>query len=53
MLELAARKRLYPMIEAIDLGGKRLKEAVERLKKKKVRYRFTMVNCDKAFPNKP
>lgn len=51
MLQLAADKGVRPMVETLELGGEGegCKEAVERVKEGKVRYRFTLVGFDKAF----
>ncbi|KAM0335114.1 hypothetical protein ACHAQA_000150 [Verticillium albo-atrum] len=49
MLKLAGEKNITPMVEKLPLGGEGLKEAVERVKNNKVRYRFTMTEFDKAF----
>ncbi|MCJ1360122.1 MAG: hypothetical protein MMC33_010125 [Icmadophila ericetorum] len=52
MLKLASEKNLHPMIEMIDISAEGCKEAVERVKVNDVRYRFTLVNYDKAFPGR-
>jgi len=49
MLKLAADKKLEPIIETLDISEKGCKEAVERVKKNDVRYRFTLTGFDKAF----
>lgn len=49
MLKLASEKNIKPMIETVDISEKGCKEAVERVKTNDVRYRFTLVNYDKAF----
>lgn len=49
MLKLASEKNVKAMIEEIDISEKGCKEAVERVKKNDVRYRFTLVGFDKAF----
>jgi len=49
MLKLAAEKKLFPLVETIPVSEKGCAEAVERLKNNKVRYRFTLVDYDKAF----
>jgi alcohol dehydrogenase (NADP+) len=49
MLKLASEKNIKPLVETIDLSADGCKEAVERVKENKVRYRFTLVNFDKAF----
>ena len=43
---------LKPYIETIPISEKGCKEAVERVKENKVRYRFTLVDYDKAFPDR-
>lgn len=52
MLKLAADKGLKPLIETIPVSEKGCKEAVERLKTNDVRYRFTLTDFEKAFPNR-
>ena len=52
MLKLASEKNIKPMIETIDVSEKGCKEAVERVNKNDVRYRFTLVNFDKAFESR-
>lgn len=49
MLKLAAEKNLHPMIETIPISAKGCSDAVQRLKKNDVRYRFTLVDFDKEF----
>ena len=51
MLKLAADKGLKPLIETISVSEKGYKEAVERLKTNDVRYRFTLTDFEKVFPN--
>ena len=51
MLKLAADKKLKPYIETLAISEKGCKEAVERVKVNDVRYRFTLTDYDKAFPN--
>ena len=51
MFKLASEKKLKPIIETLELSEKGCKEALERVHDDKVRYRFTLVNFDKAFPN--
>ena len=51
MLKLAADKKLKPLIETIPVSEKGCKEAVERLKTNDVRYRVTLTDFDKVFPN--
>ena len=50
MLQLAADKKLKPYIETLAVSEKGCKEAVERVKVNDVRYRFTLTDYDKAFP---
>lgn len=52
MLKLASEKSIKPMIETMDISEKGCKEAVERVKTNDVRYRFSLVNFDKAFPSR-
>ncbi|MCJ1486096.1 hypothetical protein MMC06_006272 [Schaereria dolodes] len=52
MLKLASDKNLKPMIETLDISEAGCKEAVERVKVNDVRYRFALVNFDKAFPGR-
>ena len=49
MLKLAAEKDLHPLIETIPISEKGCSEAVQRVKKNDVRYRFTLTDYDKAF----
>lgn len=49
LLQLAADKGVKPWVETIDISEAGCKEAVERLKDNKVRYRFTLTGFDKAF----
>ncbi|KAI1773167.1 GroES-like protein [Hypoxylon cercidicola] len=49
MLRLAAEKKLFPFVETLPVSEKACAEAVERVKKNDVRYRFTLVDFDKAF----
>ncbi|KAI0122772.1 GroES-like protein [Daldinia grandis] len=49
MLKLAAEKKLFPMVETIPVSEKGCAEAIERVNKNDVRYRFTLVDYDKAF----
>jgi len=52
MLKLAAEKQLHPIIQTLDVGEKGCAEAVQKVKDNHVRYRYTLVNYDKAFPNR-
>ena len=52
MLDLAAEKKVKPMIETISISPEGCAEAVTGVKTNKVRYRYTLVDYDKAFPNR-
>lgn len=52
MLKLASEKNIKPYIQTLDVGERGCKEAVERVKVNDVHYRFTLVNFDKAFPDR-
>lgn len=52
MLKLASENNIKPYIQTLDVGEKGCKEAVEKVKVNDVRYRFTLVNYDKAFPDR-
>ncbi|KAI0416020.1 alcohol dehydrogenase [Xylaria grammica] len=49
MLKFAAEKKLFPWVETIPISEKGCAEAVERVNRNKVHYRFTLVDYDKAF----
>lgn len=49
MLELASQRNIKSWVETIDISAEGCKEAVERVRKNDVRYRFTLVNYKKAF----
>lgn len=49
MLKLADEKKIESWVEEIKIGAEGLKEAVTRLDKNDVRYRFTMTGYDEAF----
>lgn len=49
MFELASKQNIKSWVEQIDISEKGLKEALERLEKNDVHYRFTMVNFEAAF----
>lgn len=51
MLQLAADKGLKGWVETISISEEGCKQAVERLNKGDVKFRFTLVDFDKAFPN--
>jgi len=52
MLKLAAERQLKPIIETIPISEAGCKDGVERVHDNKVRYRFTLTNFDRAFPNR-
>lgn len=52
MLKLASEKNIKPYIQTLEVGEQGCKEAVERVKVNDVRYRFTLINFDKAFPGR-
>lgn len=52
MLKLVSEKELHPMIETLDMSEKGVSEGVQKVKENKVRYRATLINFDKAFPNR-
>ncbi|KAI1611795.1 alcohol dehydrogenase [Exophiala viscosa] len=52
MLKLAAEKKLFPMVETIRMSEEGCKEAVGRVLKNKVRYRFTLTDFDEAFKSR-
>jgi alcohol dehydrogenase (NADP+) len=49
MLQLAADKGLKSWVEEIPIGEEGLKEAIVRMKKGDVRYRFTLTGYEKVF----
>lgn len=49
MLKLASEQNIKSWVETIEIGPEGCKEAVERVKANKVKYRFTLVNYKKAF----
>ncbi|KAK0389018.1 hypothetical protein NLU13_2595 [Sarocladium strictum] len=49
MLQLAADKGLQSWVEELPIGQPGLKEAMDKLKNSKARYRSCMVGYDKAF----
>lgn len=49
MLNLAAEKGVKTWVEEIPIGEEGCKQALERLQKSDVRYRFTLTGFDKAF----
>lgn len=52
MLKLASEKNIKPVIQTLSISEKGCKEAVEKVKTNDVRYRFTLVDFDKAFPDR-
>ncbi|KAL8967361.1 MAG: hypothetical protein Q9183_002960 [Haloplaca sp. 2 TL-2023] len=52
MLKLASEKKLKPIIHPVPISEKGCAEAVEGVKKNKVRYRYTLTDFDKAFPDR-
>lgn len=50
MLKLAVEKGVDSWVETIPISAEGLKTALTRLHKNDVRYRFTMVDYDKCFP---
>lgn len=49
MLQLAAEKGLKGWVEELPIGEEGLREAMQRMKKGDVRYRFTMTGYEKVF----
>lgn len=49
MLKTASEQGIKPYIETLDISEKGCKEAVERVKKNDVRYRFTLTGYEKVF----
>ncbi|KAI1212396.1 GroES-like protein [Annulohypoxylon truncatum] len=49
MLQLAADKGIKSWVETVPISAENLGKTVQRLKKTDVKYRFTMVDYDKAF----
>lgn len=50
MLKLAADKKLEPWIENVEINQKNLEDALQRMAKNDVRYRFCLVGHEKEFP---
>jgi alcohol dehydrogenase (NADP+) len=50
MLDLAAEKGLTSWVEPVEISEENLKEAMLRMKKGDIRYRFALTGYDKAFP---
>ncbi|KAI0024051.1 GroES-like protein [Xylariomycetidae sp. FL0641] len=49
MLKLAAEKKLNPIVQTMPVSEKGCADAIDKVKNNKVRYRFTLVDYDKAF----
>jgi alcohol dehydrogenase (NADP+) len=49
MLELASKQNIKSWVQTIDISEAGCKEAVERVYKNDVKFRFTLVNYDKQF----
>ena len=49
MFKLASEKNIKSWVETIDISEDGCQEAVARVKKNDVHYRFTLVGYDKAF----
>ncbi|KAG2169136.1 NADPH-dependent medium chain alcohol dehydrogenase [Aureobasidium pullulans] len=49
MFELASKQNIKSWVETIDVSEEGCKTALERLEKNDIKYRFTLVNFDKAF----
>ena len=49
MLKLAAEKNISTWVQTLDISEAGCKEAVERVYKGDVRYRFTLTNFDQVF----
>ncbi|KAF2233301.1 GroES-like protein [Viridothelium virens] len=49
MFELASKQNVKSWVETIDISEAGCKEAVERVYKNDVKFRFTLVNYDKVF----
>lgn len=49
MLDLASKQNIKSWVETIDVSEEGCKEAVERVHKNEVHYRFTLINFDKQF----
>ncbi|KAI4221147.1 MAG: hypothetical protein LQ349_007915, partial [Xanthoria aureola] len=52
MLKLASEKKLKPIIETIPVSEDGCKKAVLGVHNNEVRYRYTLTDFDKAFPNR-
>jgi alcohol dehydrogenase (NADP+) len=49
MFELASKQNIKSWVETIDVSEEGCKTALERLEKGDIKFRFTLVNFDKAF----
>lgn len=49
MLDLAAKKGIKSWVETVPISAENLSKVIQRLEKNDIRYRFTMVDYDKAF----
>lgn len=49
MLDLAAEKGIKSWVEEVQIGEKELSEAVQKLRRNDVRYRFTLTGYEKVF----
>lgn len=49
MLQLAADKNVKSWVETVPISADNLSKTLQKLHKNDVRYRFTMVDYDKAF----
>ncbi|KAL9017080.1 MAG: hypothetical protein Q9185_005591 [Variospora sp. 1 TL-2023] len=52
MLQLVSEKKLKPMIETIPISEEGCATAVKGVHENTVRYRYTLVDYDRAFPNR-
>ncbi|KAL9045154.1 MAG: hypothetical protein Q9214_001763 [Letrouitia sp. 1 TL-2023] len=52
MLDLAAEKKIKPMIETIPISETGCRDATRNVKHNNVRFRHTLIDYDKAFPNR-
>ena len=52
MFKLASEKKIKPYIETVPISEQGCKEVVERVNRNDVRFRFTLIDYDKAFPNR-
>lgn len=52
MLQLVSEKKLKPIIEEVSISEAGCAHVVKGVAKNAVRYRYTLVDYDKAFPNR-